>query len=382
VPDPDSATVNQARRDIIRAVNPSDSPGLLKTDFQKASTLREVGAKLGITVKGSAFGVDANAALDLTHRQSTVVASIRQVFYSVTYTPDGPQAAGMWAQDRVDTDDLKPYMGAGNPPLFIDSVQYGRFICVTAQGAFSSSEITAALKAHWQASVSGNVNVDFRTKEVLESSQIKIYTLGVPGHGNFQNIADPISELQQVYRSGLTFNTQNLGAPISFTCKHIADGTLAHVGLAAEYTQALSAQGENVSDRQYQVFDGPGGGFVDTAIQVNPGDRVSVRADGLIWSGVWFSGLHDADGWRGHNADGAAPLPSANAYCLIGRFGSNPADWFRVGRFWEGSPAAGKGGRLQLDINDPNTQNGDPNHRWTVHVDVTRAGAAAAGIYV
>jgi hypothetical protein len=377
---PDSATVNEARRDIIRALNPTDAPGLLKTDFQKASTLREVGAKLGISVKGSAFGVDANATLDQTHKESTVVASIRQVFYTVTYTPDGPQASGIWSESEVDHGDLQPFMGTGNPPLYIDSVQYGRFICVTAQGSFSSSDITAALKAHWEASVSGSANVDVRTKEVLESSQIKIYTLGVPGHANFQSIADPIAELQQVYRSGLTLTTQNLGAPISFTCRHVADGTLAHVGLAAEYTQPLSAVGENVSNREFQVFDGPGGGLVDTGLSVNPGDQVTIHAEGQVWSGVFLSGTHGPEGWPGHKADPAAPMPQGTAYCLVARFGNGA--WFEAGPFWQGSPAAGTAGRLLLNVNDNNPYNGNPKDQWTVHVDVQRAGAAAAGIYV
>jgi hypothetical protein len=40
------------------------------------------------------------------------------------------------------------------------------------------------------------------------------------------------------------------------------------------------------------------------------------------------------------------------------------------------------GGILQLNINDNNPYNGDPNLRWEVFVDVNRAGAAAAGVYI
>ena len=379
---PNSQTVNQARRDILQALNPTDAPGLLKTSFEKATTLREVGVKLGLSVKGSAFGVDANASLNQTYRQSTVVASIRQIFYTVTFTPDGPQAAGFWPKASVGNQDLAPYMSADNPPLYIDSVQYGRFICVTAQGAFSSSELTAALKGHYKASVEVSGSIDVRTKEVLENSQVRIYTLGVPGRQNFQDLTDPINELRDVYRSGLTLTLQNLGAPISFTSRHIADNSLAHVGLAAEYIQPLSAQGENINDRQFQVFDGPGGGLVDTRIPVNPGDAVTISADGQIWSGVAFSGTNGPEGWPGHNADRAAPLPSGTAYCLIIRFGNGEEGWIEAGRFWQGSPAPTDAGRLQLSPNDNNPYNGNPREQWTVHVDVQRGGAGAAGVYV
>lgn len=377
---PDAAKVNQARRDILSRINPTGSAGILKAGFERASTLREAGAKLGVTVKGAAFGVDANATLDQTYKSSVVVASIRQVFYSVMFTPNSAGATGFWPEGGVSSEDLRPYAGVGNPPLYIDSVQYGRFICVTAQGAFSSSEITAALKVTWDATLSGSVNIDARTKDVLDSSQVKIYTHGVPGHANFQDLADPIAGLQQVYTNGLSFTLDNPGAPISYTCRHIADGTLAHVGLAAEYTQPLSAQGENVDHQRFEVFDGPGGGLVDTRIWVNPGDTVTVSARGQIWSGVAFSGTHGPEGWPGHQADRAAPQPAATAYCHVIRFGNS--DWIEAKGLWQGSPSAGSGGILQLNVNDNNTYNGDPNKRWEVFVDVNRAGAAAAGVYI
>jgi hypothetical protein len=380
VDNPDAAKVNQARRDILNTIQPAGSAGLLKTAFERASTLREVGTKLGVTVKGSTFGVDANTTLDQTYKRSVVVASIRQVFYAMTFTPQSAGAIGFWPTGHMSYQDLERYVGVGNPPLYIDSVQYGRFICVMAQGAFSSLEITAALKVRWQATMSGNVNIDARTQEVLESSQVKIYTLGVPGYQNFQDLTDPLAQLQQVYKSGLSFTLQNPGAPISFTCRHIADNSLAHVGLAAEYTQPLSAVGESINQRKFEVFDGPGGGLVDTRISVNPGDTVTVTAGGLIWSGIVFSGLHGPEGWPGHRADGAAPQPAGTAYCLVIRFGNGK--WIEAGRFWEGSPDAGGGGILQLNVNDNNPYNGDPTKRWEIFVDVKRAGAAAAGVYV
>lgn len=375
---PDAAAVGQARQDILNAINPQDAAGSLKASMERATTLREVGVKLGVTVKGAAFSVDANATLDQTYKSSVVVATIRQTFYSVTFTPQNAGATGFWPGGGVSYQDLAPYVGIGNPPLYIDSVQYGRFIFVTAQGAFSSSELTGALKVTWQAAVSGNVNIDARSKEVLESSQVKIYTLGVPGSSNFQDLVDPIAQLQQVFKSGLSFTLQNPGAPISFTCRHIADGTLAHVGLVAEYTQALSAQGQNISRQRYEVFDGPGGGMVDTRISVNPGDSVKSYAEGMIWSGVWGTGLHGPEGWPGWATDRGAPLPGGTANSLVIQFGNG--QWIEAGRSWEGTP--GGAGTLKLSINDPNPYNGDPKRRWQVFVDVNRAGAGAVGVYV
>ena len=376
---PDAADVNQRRRDILIEAAPQDAPGLLKVEFEKASTLREVGVKLGLSVKGSAFGVDADATLNETHRRSTVVATIRQVFYVATFTPKSAQATGMWPANVTSTE-LAPFVGLGNPPLYVDSVQYGRFICVTVNGAYDSTTITAAIKFHWDATISGSGYANLQLKEILESSQVKIYTLGVPGGGQFQNLADPVSDLGKVYNDGLKFSLNNPGAPVSFTTRHVLDNTMAHVGLAASYVQPLSAVGADVLDARYEVWDGPGGGLVNTEILVNPGDRLTISADGQIWSGVFASGTHGPEGWVGFNADAAAPQPSETAYCLVFRLGNS--DWTKAARFWEGAAEPGRAGTLQLNVNDNNPYNGDPNKRWRVVVDVRRAGAAAAGIYV
>jgi hypothetical protein len=136
----------------------------------------------------------------------------------------------------------------------------------------------------------------------------------------------------------------------------------------------------DVNQQGFEVFDGPGGGLVDTRIPVNPGDTVTISASGQIWSGVFGAGTHGPEGWPGWKAHDAAPLPAGTANCLVIRFGNG--QWIEAGPFWEGSPEADGRGILQLAVNDNNPYNGDPTKRWEVVVDVKRAGAAAAGVYV
>ncbi|MFC6081921.1 thiol-activated cytolysin family protein [Sphaerisporangium aureirubrum] len=381
VASPSVSTVNEARRSVITQVNPTDSPGIVKFGVEKASTLREVGVKLGLTVKGTSFGVDANASLTQTYKQSVAVAVIRQIFYSVTFTPSGPQAAGFW-DESVKFQDIAPYVGPDNPPLFIDSVQYGRLICLTAQGSYSSADLTAALRANVQNATSVTGSADVRTQQIMENSEVKAYTIGVPGRQTFQTLADPIDDLRQVFKNGLMFNSQNLGAPISFTARHVADGTLARVALAAEYVQPLAAQGADITGMHFHPYDGPGGGLVNTGINVNPGDTVTVSTNGEIWSGVFAAGLHGPEGWPGHHADQAAPKPDGTAYALLVSFGGTAGSWIEAGRFWQGTPPNGRPGRLLLNINDNNPYNGNDWRKFDSTVDVHRGDAGSAGVFI
>lgn len=376
--EPTLASITKARSDLLNALQPSDSPGILKASYESASSYKEVAVKAGLSVSGAAFGVDANTTLNQTHKKTTVVGAIRNIFYNVTFAPKTAGAKGFWQPD-VSPNDLRGYCGSGNPPLFIDSVQYGRFICVTATGAYSSTDLTAAIKGHYEGSVKVGGNVDVKYKEILESSDIKIYTVGVPGRGQFQNITG-VDDLAHVYQSGLIFSLVNPGAPISFTCRHIADGTLGHVGLVAEYVQPLSAVGTDVNNARFWVIDGVGGGLVDTGVHVNPGDSLTLSGSGAFWNGIVFSGDTTPAGWKGHKADANAPVPSATAYCLVAKVGKGHWSACEDG-FFEDEAGPEERGSLLLNGNDTNMNNGDGRH-WTVRVDVKRASAGAAGIYV
>lgn len=73
-----------------------------------------------------------------------------------------------------------------------------------------------------------------------------------------------------------------------------------------------------------------------------PNSQLTISASGTIWSGVWFTGDTDPDGWRDFGADSSFLLPGTNVprYGLIGAlvaadsFPTDPTtvEWFFIGR--------------------------------------------------
>jgi hypothetical protein len=102
------------------------------------------------------------------------------------------------------------------------------------------------------------------------------------------------------------------------------------------------AMSENANYARFEVFDGPGGGLVDTGITVIPGAAVTVSASGQIWSGKFGAGTHGPEGWPGWRATTAAPYPAGTANCLVIRFGNG--GWVEAGPFWEGALEANSKG--------------------------------------
>jgi hypothetical protein len=378
---PSASSVGNARRKMLQALKPTDSAGILKASYEQAQTVKEGAAKVGVDVRGVGFSVQADASIDSEYKSTSIVAVIRQVYYSAAFDPDPskPGAAAFLGPD-VTAAKLKPFAWPGNPPLYVSTVHYGRALVITATAKASRSELEGAIKAQWGAiAAGGTVDLSARQKEVLDSAQVRVFAVGAVGDTLPTTLTNPVADLDAVYRKGLKFSVNNPGGPIAFTARHIADGSLAHVGLTASYTQPVSAEATDVR-LSVPVWDGPGGGPVSTGVRVAPGDHVEITASGSTWSGVWGAGAHGPNGWMGWKADSSAPLPGEDIHAVIARFG--PSQYFKVGSFWEGTNTTGSTKVLELNINDNNPYNGDPNQRFTVTVSVRRRPASQAGIYV
>jgi hypothetical protein len=93
---------------------------------------------------------------------------------------------------------------------------------------------------------------------------------------------------------------------------------------------------------------------VDTSINVQRGDTLIFHAQGLIWAGVWFTGLNGPNGWPNIDPDPKFRLPSNHPYCLLGKLDTG---YFFVGEYQRKDNLDDQG-ELFLRINDDLPGNG------------------------
>lgn len=94
---------------------------------------------------------------------------------------------------------------------------------------------------------------------------------------------------------------------------------------------------------------------VDSGVDLQPGDVVSIRATGSIYAGVLFTGRNGPAGWNNIDSDPKFPLRNSFPYALIGHIDSGPPFYIGDSRdFTHTGPA----GRLFLRTNDDTPGNG------------------------
>ncbi|WP_083933484.1 thiol-activated cytolysin family protein [Kribbella catacumbae] len=380
---PSSASANEAVREILHAVDPDGSSGQVAADFERVHTIRETFLKLGVDVRAATYNVKLDASADVNLDSTTLMFWLRQVFYSVTFTPDSPPPGGLFT-GKVKGGDLAPFTEPvnGGPPLYVSKVDVGRAMYITVKADTSRQELKLALEGGWGAVVAGGkAAFEGRAKEILERSEVRFYATGVMSMGAPFELLNPAEDLPRLINEGLKVSVDNPGEPISFSANYLLDNDVAAIGMFADYVEPVSATLPDYhTTLPIPVWDGVNGGTVATEILVAPGDKVEIIGSGRTSSGVFLGPDTGPNGWSGWLAPADWPLPGENVHCLTARFGDN--DPFKVGDYWSGNSGSTAVERLVLGINDNDPSNGDPRKQFGATIHVYRGEPASARIYL
>jgi hypothetical protein len=151
---------------------------------------------------------------------------------------DPPQgAAGVFAP-TVTSKDLEPYAAAGNPPVYVSSVTYGRIFYILFESSESQTSLEAAVKGSYSGGVSVTANANTSWKNTINNATVKAYGLG----GNAEQAINAVTGTDQFEKvssfltTGANFDKSNPGVPISYTIRHLTDSSQVKLALTTDYT--------------------------------------------------------------------------------------------------------------------------------------------------
>ncbi len=386
---PSLATATDLRRALLEQAAPTDSAGAITVAMSSARTLEHGLVNLGVNVKYQAVTVDLKANLDHELKTNTVIARILQVYYTVAFEPNA--GAGAFFDRAVTPQQLRPYCGPSNPPVYISQVSYGRSLLLVVEAQASNTTIKGALDVLVKAAANVHFQVSGEYRQLVDTMSIRVFEAGSTGivlktlfDGKVAEITD---NLLSYIRAGASFSLRNPGAPVSFTTRHLGSRTPAFVGLTTDFTEVVSVSSPEVTGA-LQIADGWSGGPKPAGVRVGRGDKIIATAGGLNWSGVIGSRLYGPDGhpqqwWVfGPISTDGFPLPNETPFMLIGGF--DRQDWVPVGsaREFLANWSSGSGPKeLWFGTNDSDPYNGDDGRRFDVSWRVQRATAEQLGLH-
>ncbi|WP_322921060.1 thiol-activated cytolysin family protein [Nocardioides renjunii] len=381
----DLAAMQDARTQLLADLNPQDGAADVTFDKHEVRTTEHGLVRMGVSFSYGPASVDLKASLTHDVEQTSVMVFYRQVFYRAAFTPD--DAPSTFFAEGVTVDQVEQVAPTSNPPVYLAEIDYGRMLLVTMTGTKSANEMIVTLEAAINAGIKGSFNLTTEQKETLQQSRVQVTVVGGAGEAANSVVLDPVNHLADWITGGGTLTKDNPGVPLRYQARHCGTRNVVAINQTSQYEEVVAAQGRDVPSTTYYVWDGPGGGPRSTGILVANGDQLHIRASGVNWSGVAFTGDYGPDGWTtwAQPSGSGYPLPRNHPFCLAGAWdgamvgGNN--DWFYIGSGGDwtiGHPRAAVRS-LWLGTNDNNPLNGDPSKRFSVHVSVQRRRLANVG---
>ena len=224
---------------ILEEVNLASVAVAAAFDIQEVRSEEELQFELGVTVNSPQFDVAGQFSFNDQSKRSHYLVTMDMKFFDAISEPfiDPSDAFA----DSVTAEQVAQEFSDGNPPVYISSLSYGTRIYFAVESSFDSQELNAAIQASFQgATVDADGETSLSTKEVINSSSIKFVGIGL---GEAQRTAlsaalagaDKFAAISSFVANPTVFSAANIGAPIAFQMKHLADNQPAAFGLSGTF---------------------------------------------------------------------------------------------------------------------------------------------------
>ena len=179
----------------------------------------------------------AKASLQLDSKVETKTFSYYLVQNMFTVSVPTPRKPSSYFSN-ISMDDIEDQQAIGridqdNPPLYVESVTYGRILLFTLTSTSSQTEINAALEYAYKGGSEIDAALKARYKAILTSAEVKI----VPYGGPWKEAAELIktANIQSYFSS--TEPPLTTAVPISYKLNVLANGSTAKVTETTSYTK-------------------------------------------------------------------------------------------------------------------------------------------------
>lgn len=233
VADMRESNVLQAQNKLLARYLKSGMPASVTYSLEAVHSIEELAVLAGVDVNRSFLKLKASFGHELSKEKNYMLVRLYQRFFTMSYEdPDGG-FRGVFTDD-ITKEDLAPFTGNGNPLCYISSVSYGRVYYLLVESSNSHQQMTATLHAAF-----AGIQVDgsYEKTKALQEFKVKMIQLGGDAKTGLQGaVSGNFSDVAKFIIDGARLSRENVGAPISFTVKHLYDGSMVRMSNALKYS--------------------------------------------------------------------------------------------------------------------------------------------------
>jgi len=235
VENPSFSSVNQAMNDILSGF---DGHGFAQYSFSMhhIESAEDLEFRLNARFKG--FGATARAGLttNFSQNRTRILVRLHQSYFTMAI--DIPAGLDAVFTTDITESNLRPFTGPGNPICYISSVTFGRVFYLLYESTATKEALQAALNFTFRGfGVDAGIGAEVETRATLAETTVQVFQLGGDAQGGITaGMAGDLDAIREFLEKGANFSAQNVGAPISYTVRHLKDGSLVRMSNTLEHT--------------------------------------------------------------------------------------------------------------------------------------------------
>lgn len=210
-------------RDELKKVLDSGLQGSVAANF--AFELRQVfsEAEMSLALKTSVgwpggSEISSMFSHDAEQKKTQVIANFVQQYFTVDM--DTPLNPADFFRPEVRVEQLDAFMGVDNPPMYLQSLTYGRRAVFSIESTENVEAVHAALSATIQAVAEGKVDIAYTHKKLLNESTMQVFVLGGSAEDGIHAV-DGFQGLLTYIKNGASFDKNSPAAPIGYKLAYL-----------------------------------------------------------------------------------------------------------------------------------------------------------------
>jgi thiol-activated cytolysin len=232
--EPSLSAFREERNRILATEVTGATPAAIDFDVREVYGESQLSLALGASVSWPGGGeVAASFDFSSQEKKTKILVNFTQSYYTIDVdTPAQPQ--DFFVPD-VTVEDLEPFMSAESPPVYVQSMTYGRRVIFSVETSETAQNIAAALQATYAGAVDVGASVSVEHQEMLADSTIRAFVLGGSGVDATAAI-NGFEGLVQYIQNGGDYSKDSPGAPIAYKLAYL-DNAVTQLAFTTEYTE-------------------------------------------------------------------------------------------------------------------------------------------------
>lgn len=231
---PSLSAFRDERNAILAGGVTGATPAALDFDIIEVNSMSQIAVALGAGINWPG-GPEIAGSFDFStsNTKTKVLVNFTQAYYTIDI--DAPVTPADFFDPSVVADDLLPFVGPENPPLYVQSITFGRRVLFSIESNETASSVKAALEATYKGAVDVNAKVSTEHQNTLASSSIKAFVLGGAG-GEATGAVSGFEGLLNYIKNGGNYSAESPGAPIAYKLAYL-DNTATKLAFTTEYSE-------------------------------------------------------------------------------------------------------------------------------------------------